>query len=73
MMTTAMRIDAPMTGTLEDLLAAWAPRDRAAGDAICVVCAGETLRVELRGGVPACACRECGSVLEDDAAVLHAA
>mgnify|MGYP003335552522 FL=1 len=64
MLTAPMHVDLPATGTLEDLLAAWASPDRAT-DGVCVVCAGETLRIELRGGAQAHACRECGSVLED--------
>ena len=64
MLTAAMHVDLPQTGTLEDLLEAWASPARAV-DGVCLVCAGETLRVELRGGVHAHACRECGSVLED--------
>jgi hypothetical protein len=58
-----MTVELPATGTLEDLLEAWA--SPAATEGVCLVCAGETLRVELRGGVPAHACRECGTVLED--------
>ena len=63
MLSVEMHVDLPTTGTLEDLLEAWA--SPAATEGVCLVCAGETLRVELRGGVPAHACRECGSVLED--------
>lgn len=63
MLTADMHVELPATGTLEDLLAAWAAP--AATEGVCLVCAGETLRVELRGGVSAHACRECGSVLED--------
>ena len=55
-----------------ELLAAWAPRDHASHDCVCVVCEGETFRVELRGGLPAQACRACGSVLEDESALLVA-
>ena len=69
MLSTVMPVDLPATGTLEDLLDAWAPHDRAAVDGVCLVCAGETLRIERRGGVPAHACRECGTVLEDVPAV----
>ena len=64
MLTADMHVDLPTTGTLEDLLEAWAAPERAV-DGVCLVCAGETLRVELRGGAHAHACRECGSVLED--------
>ncbi len=60
---------APATRTLEELIAAWAaPRAPAGHEGTCLVCAGETLRVELRGGTGAWACRECGSVLEDEPA-----
>ncbi len=69
MLTADMHATIPMTGSLQDLLDAWAPHDRSAVDGVCVVCEGETLRVELRGGVHAHACRECGSVLEDDLVV----
>ena len=67
MIPAAMEIETPTTGTLEELLAAWAPHDHTAVDGVCMVCAGETLRVERRGGAIAHACRECGSVLEVDA------
>jgi len=57
---------APAIRTLEELVAAWsAPHAPAGADGTCLVCAGETLRVEQRGGAGAWACRECGSVLED--------
>jgi hypothetical protein len=60
---------APATRTLEELLAAWAaPCAPTGADGTCLVCAGETLRVERRGGTGAWACRECGSVLEDEPA-----
>jgi hypothetical protein len=72
MLATDMHATIPMTGTLEELLAAWAPRDHASHDGVCVVCEGETFRVELRGGLPAQACRACGSVLEDEPALLVA-
>jgi len=61
-----MVVDVPaVTTTLEDLLAAWCPTGAGDADATCLVCAGETHRVELRSGLGAWACRECGSVLED--------
>jgi len=49
MLTADMHVELPATGTLEDLLEAWAAPERAV-DGVCLVCAGETLRVELRGG-----------------------
>jgi ribosomal protein L37AE/L43A len=55
---------------LDELLASWASHDHTTTEGTCVVCEGETFRVELRGGVRAWACRECGSVLEDEPAVL---
>lgn len=65
-----MTVDMPtVTTTLEDLLAAWCPTERIESEGICLVCAGETHRVELRGGTGAWACRECGSVLEDADAI----
>lgn len=67
MITAEMSVETETAGTLEDLLAAWAPHDHTAVDGVCMVCAGETLRVELRSGAAAHACRECGSVLEIDA------
>jgi hypothetical protein len=61
-----MVVDMPaVSTTLEDLLAAWSPDGHPDGEATCLVCAGETHRVELRSGVRAWACRECGSILED--------
>jgi ribosomal protein L37AE/L43A len=66
MLLLDMDATAPATRTLEELLAAWADLHAPAGAAgTCVVCAGETLRVERRGGHAAWACRECGSLLED--------
>jgi hypothetical protein len=72
MLLIDMDVTAPVTGTLEDLIAAWAPHDHAVTDGTCVVCEGETFRVELRGGLRAWACRECGSVLEDEPAAVAA-
>ncbi len=68
MLLLDMHPAAPHTGTLEDLLAAWAPSTRDATEGTCLVCEGETFRVELRGGPEAWACRECGSVLEHESA-----
>lgn len=65
-----MTVDMPtVTTSLEDLLAAWCPSDHAETAGICLVCAGETHRIELRGGAGAWACRECGSLLEDADAI----
>ncbi len=72
MLTVEMQATVPTTGTLQELLDAWAPHDRSAVDGVCVVCEGETFRVELRGGRTAHACRECGSVLEDEPAPVTA-
>lgn len=72
MLTVDMHATLPMTGTLQDLLDAWAPHAHGAVDGVCVVCEGETFRVELRGGRHAHACRECGSVLEDESAHVAA-
>ena len=71
MLTADMHATIPMTGSLQDLLDAWAPHDHSAVDGVCVVCEGETFRVELRGGFRAHACRECGSVLEDEPATTR--
>lgn len=67
MLLLDMQSAAPIATTLEDLLAACAPLDRGAHEGTCLACAGETIRVERRGGIGAWACRECGSVLEDEA------
>jgi ribosomal protein L37AE/L43A len=67
MLLLDMHPAAPTTSTLEQLLEAWAPHDHAV-TGTCVVCEGETFRVERRGGLQAWACRECGSVLEDEVA-----
>jgi len=40
--------------------------DAAAGDA-CLVCDGETIRVQRRSGAAAFVCRECGTSLADEA------
>ncbi len=67
MLLLDMQSAAPIATTLEGLIAAWAPLDRSAHEGTCLACAGETIRVERRGGIGAWACRECGSVLEDEA------
>jgi hypothetical protein len=68
MLLLDMHPASPVIGTLEDLLAACAPHGDRGTEGSCVVCHGETLRIELRGGAGAWACRECGSVLEDEPA-----
>lgn len=70
MLLLDMHSVAPAATTLDELLASWASHDHATTEGTCVVCEGETFRVELRGGLQAWACRECGSVLEDEPAVL---
>ncbi len=69
MLLIEMETAAPTITCLDELLALWAGHDHAVTDGTCVVCEGETFRVERRGGAQAWACRECGSVLEDALAV----
>ena len=69
MLLLDMHTTAATITTLDELLAAWATHAQTTTEGTCVVCEGETFRVELRGTASAWACRECGSVLEDEPAV----
>lgn len=66
MLLLDMQPTATVHGTLEDLLVTCAPVGRTVSEGTCLVCEGETFRVDLRSGYGAWACRECGSLLEDD-------